>query len=112
VPSDRNAEARRVAVERHIEEERRRIALFRGLVAQAASRGGDTTVGERILANMESTLSTLEETRRANGALRHEGKLQSLARGVDNVRSHRLVDESRDAVDAIRQAPNGSDRQA
>jgi len=65
--SDRNAHVRRVAIRRHIQDGRRRIALISGLIAQVASRGGDTTLGERLLATMESALDTLVEIARANG---------------------------------------------
>lgn len=65
--SDRNAHVRRVAIRRHIEDGRRRLALIRGLIAQVASRGGDTTLGERLLATMESALDSLVEIARANG---------------------------------------------
>lgn len=64
---DRNADVRQVAIRRHIEDGRRRIALIRGLIAQVASRGGDTTLGDGLLASMEGALDTLMEIGRANG---------------------------------------------
>jgi hypothetical protein len=65
--SDRNADVRRVAIRRHIEDGCRRIALIRSLIAQVDSRGGDTTPGEGLLATMESALQTLVEIGRFNG---------------------------------------------
>jgi hypothetical protein len=100
---DRNAHVRRVALRRHIEDGRRRIALIRGLIAQVASRGGNTTLGERLLATMESALDALVEIAQANGgevcAVHAESR--RLASTVD-ARRDRLADESFDPVAADR----------
>jgi hypothetical protein len=113
VPTDRNAETRRIAIERHIEDGRRRVALFRGLIAQAASQGGDTTLAGRILTNMESAVCALEETWRANGGVLREVPGQA-ARSCpsDNDRWHRLIDEWRDAVDSLREVRDAVRRRA
>lgn len=68
---DRNAHLRLAAIQQHIDEHRARIGRFRGLIAQVASRGGDPTMGERLLAGMENSLQTLEGVWRANGGQAH-----------------------------------------
>jgi hypothetical protein len=113
VPTDRNAETRRIAIERHIEDGRRRVALFRGLVAQAASQGGDTTLAGQILANMETAVGMLEETWRANGGRLREVPGHAARSGPsDNDLSARLIDESRDALDSLREARDAVGRRA
>jgi len=70
--SDKSAAARLAAIRQHVDEGSSRIALFRRLIAQMASRGGDTALGERLLVSMESDQAALEEIWRANaGASEH-----------------------------------------
>lgn len=103
MPTDRNAEARRAAIERHIDEGRQRIASFRDLVALTASRGGDTTLALHLLATMETAIGALEETWRANGGVLHPVQAPVSSPTTDGDRLERWIDEPRDALTSSRQ---------
>ena len=87
--SDRNADVRRVAIRRHIEDGRRRIVLIRNLIAQVASRGGDTTLGESLLATMEGALETLVEIGRANCGDARPLNTEPMLRLAATIEAHR-----------------------
>ena len=69
--SRRNTEQRLATIERHIEEGRRRIALFEEMIAQMACNGGDTALAQRLLATLQRGLVSLHEIRRSNAAVGH-----------------------------------------
>jgi len=95
--SDNNAAVRLVAIRQHVEEGSSRIALFRHLIGQMASRGDDTALGERLLVTMESALATLEEIWRANGGVPDAANAQSMRSPPTEERRHGLADASLDA---------------
>ena len=80
-------DSRRAAIEQHIAEGTLRVARFRTLIRDTASRGDDTGQAQRILATMEAALTTLCKIRADNHYRHFDVEHQPLHfHGVDATR--------------------------